>query len=104
VGILEPKQRALICVDIVASHTVARLRADLAGLALTKGAIERLSVVRLQSGDGRMSAGNWWRAIEISIGHLTHEIDVGGDRGGTKPSEHLGLMRDHPYSTTPGSP
>jgi hypothetical protein len=24
-----------------------------------------------------MSGGNWWRANEISIGHLTHERDVG---------------------------
>jgi hypothetical protein len=62
------------------THAVAGLRADLAGHALTKGVIQRPSVVRLQSGDGRMSAGNWWRANEISIGHLTHERDVGGDR------------------------
>ena len=24
-----------------------------------------------------MSGGNWWRANEISIGHLTHERDAG---------------------------
>jgi hypothetical protein len=24
-----------------------------------------------------MSGGNWWRANEISIGHLTREIQVG---------------------------
>jgi hypothetical protein len=24
-----------------------------------------------------MSGGNWWRANEISIGHLTSEIQVG---------------------------
>jgi hypothetical protein len=27
-----------------------------------------------------MSGGNWWRANEISMGHLTHERDVDGRR------------------------
>jgi hypothetical protein len=40
------------------SHAVAGLRADFAGHALTKGVIQRPSVVRLRSGDARMSAGN----------------------------------------------
>jgi hypothetical protein len=30
-----------------------------------------------------MSGGNWWRANEISIGHLTREREV-GDRWGDK--------------------
>jgi hypothetical protein len=40
-----------------------------------------------------MSGGNWWRANEISIGHLTHERDV-GDRWRDKTELAINLHKD----------
>jgi hypothetical protein len=36
-----------------------------------------------------MSGRNWWRANEISMGHLTHERDVGDRRHDKKTSPSI---------------